>query len=126
MAAGKRFFRFISSMKFAIILLVILAIMCSIGSLVTQNQSYSWYAARYSERTAALIIALHLDDAFHSWYFILITAFLCINLLFCNIIRLPGLVKRTRNGGTLRERLGIWGAWITHVGVLLLILGFGL
>ena len=126
MSAGKRFLRFISSMRFAIILLVILAIMCSIGSLVTQNQSYSWYAARYSERTAALIIALHLDDAFHSWYFILITAFLCINLLFCNIIRLPGLVKRTRNGGTLRERLGIWGAWITHVGVLLLILGFSL
>ena len=68
-------------MKFAVALLVILAIACSLASLVTQGQTYSWYAQRYSERTAALIIALHLDDAFHSPWFITITAFLTLNLL---------------------------------------------
>lgn len=104
-------------MRFAIILLVILAVVCSLGSLITQGQTYSWYASRYSERTAALIIALHLDDAFHSWWFILISSFLCINLVFCNIIRLPSLLKRP---------IGYWGSWICHVGVLLLILGYGL
>ena len=126
MSVLKRIWKFISSMRFAIILLVVLAVTCSIGSLVTQNQSYAWYASRYSERTAAMIVALHLDDAFHSWYFILITAFLCLNLTLCNIIRLPGLIKRTGKASGLRERLGIWGAWVTHVGVLLLILGFSL
>ncbi len=113
-------------MKFAIILLVILAVTCSIGSFVTQGQTYSWYSARYSERTAALILALHLDDVFHSWYFILISSFLCLNLFLCNVIRLPGLIGRTRKGGSFRERSGIWGAWVTHVGVLLLILGYSL
>ena len=73
----KKIWKFISSMRFAIALLLVLAVACSIGSLVTQNQTYAWYAQRYSERTAGLIVALHLDDAFHSWWFIAINAFWC-------------------------------------------------
>ena len=126
MPVWKKIFRFISSMKFAIILLVILAVMCIVGSFVTQGQAYSWYSTRYGERTAALILALRLDDVFHSWYFILISSFLCLNLLLCNVIRLPGLIGRTKKGSCLRERIGIWGAWVTHVGVLLLLLGYSL
>ena len=122
----KKIFRFISSMKFAIILLVVLAVTCSIGSFVTQKQTYAWYSTRYSERTAALIIALRLDDVFHSWYFILISAFLCLNVLLCNAIRVPSLIRRTKQETEWRRRLGNWGAWVTHVGVLLLILGYSL
>ena len=48
----KKIWKFISSMRFAIILLVVLAVACSVASLVTQGQSYSWYAERYSERAA--------------------------------------------------------------------------
>ena len=76
-------------MQFAVILLIILAAACTAGSLITQGQTYAWYAQNYSERTAALILTLHLDDAFHSWWFIVISAFLCLNLLFCNIVRFP-------------------------------------
>ena len=126
MPVWKKIFKFISSMKFAIILLVILAVTCIVGSFVTQGQTYSWYSARYSERIAAMILALRLDDVFHSWYFILISAFLCLNLLLCNVIRLPGLISRTKNSSFLREKIGIWGAWVTHVGVLLLLLGYSL
>ena len=126
MAFLRRFFRFISSMKFALILLVILVLMCVAGSFVTQGQTYVWYTSQYSERTAAAIIALRLDDVFHSWYFILISGFLCLNLLLCNVVRLPGLVRRTRSEQTTRAKLGCWGAWVTHVGVLLLILGYSL
>lgn len=126
MSVWKKILRFISSMKFALILLVILAVTCSIGSFVTQKQTYAWYSARYSERTAALIMALRLDDVFHSWYFIAISAFLCLNLMACNVVRLPALIKRTKGAKGPRSRLGLWGAWITHVGVLLLIAGFSL
>ena len=166
----KKIWKFISSMQFAMILLVVLAIACTVSSFVTQGQTYSWYAATYSERLAAIIIALHLDDAYHSWWFILINAFLCINLLLCNVIRLPQLISRTKNEGdpikvatgaaetatgiekpetifeklhmpkpikttdeagremlfSSKNRIGLWGAWVCHFGVLLLILGFSL
>ena len=166
----KKVWKFISSMRFAIALLIVLAVACSIGSLITQGQTASWYAQRYSERTAALIIALGLDDAFHSPWFIAITAFLCLNLTLCNLVRLPQLIRRTRaftdpaaalkgegdvrcDGAdpdavfaalrmpkavpcraadgrearfTAKHAAGLWGAWVCHLGILLLILGFAL
>lgn len=171
MKAIKKTWKFLCSMRFAILLLVVLAIACSVGSLVTQGQSYDWYAQRYSERTAGLIVALGLDDAFHSAWFIVITAFLCLNLLLCNLTRLPQLIRRTQAEGkpdgalrtqgdvtservpdpeaafarlrmprpepcktedgrkalfSSKHRAGLWGAWVCHLGILLLILGFGL
>ena len=167
----KKFWKFISSMRFAIALLLILALACAAASLIPQNQTYEWYSQRYSDRTAALIMALRLDDAFHSAWFIAITAFLCVNLLLCNLLRLPQLIRRTRAEsrpeGALklsgdisapdvddpeaafarlrmprpapcktedgrdalfaaRHTAGLWGAWVCHLGILLLILGFGL
>ena len=168
----KKAWRLLASMHFAIFLLILLAAACSAGSLVTQGQTYMWYAQRYSERTAALIIALHLDDAFHSWWFILITAFLCLNLLLCNVLRAPQLIRRSRRWGgppvsdpapsydasavcaseeeargllgrlgmrNIREsgsgekilyacknRAGLWGAWVCHLGILFLIAGYSL
>ncbi|MBQ7599431.1 MAG: cytochrome c biogenesis protein ResB [Clostridia bacterium] len=162
----KKIWKFLTSMKFAVILLIILAVACSVSSLVTQNLSYEQYSQQYGERTAAVIMALHLDDAYHSWWFIAIAVFLCLNLLVCNLLKLPSLIKRTKNAlkyeaadssftvypgvkdplsvlkslrmpvpenanGTDRlvshsNTAGLWGAWICHLGVLLLIIGFTL
>ena len=161
--------RFLSSMPFAIALLVLLAAACAFSSTVSQGLTYDQYAAEYGERTAGLIIALRLDDAFHSWWFIGLSAFLCLNLLCCNLVRLPALLKRIRmftdpekttvakasaeacgqgdprsvfsalrfpkpqegRNTDGRERLfsaghiaGFWGAWVCHLGIILLILGF--
>ena len=163
--------KFISSMPFAIALLVLLAAICAVSSAITQGLTYEAYAAQYGERTAGLILALRLDDVFHSWWFIGLSAVLCLNLLCCNLIRLPALLKRSRAyadvkmwlaagegqaeaGGSepeklfralgmpepkpsetaegkkilfaTRNRAGLWGAWVCHLGILLLILGFAL
>ena len=164
----KKIGRFLSSMPFAIALLVLLAAACAFSSTVTQGQSYEYYNAQYGERTAGLILALRLDDAFHSWWFIGLSAALCLNLLCCNLIRLPlrsrafanpesfissgsgvteacgsepeKLLKalgmpdakemKTADGRrilfSVRNRPGLWGAWVCHLGILLLILGFAL
>ena len=166
----KKIGKFLSSMPFAIMLLVLLAAACALCSTVPQGLAYEQYAAQYGERTAGLILALRLDDAFRSWWFIGLSAVLCLNLLCCNLIRLPALLRRITafadpekaaetgnaaaegNGdpgklfaalrlpkpvegrtGDGREtlfaagsRAGFWGAWVCHLGILLLILGFAL
>ena len=163
----KKIGKILSSMPFAITLLVLLAAACAMCSTIQQGQAYEYYAAQYGERTAGFIMALRLDDAFHSWWFVGLSGFLCLNLLCCNLIRLPALLKRVRSfaspdvitpgnataevAGTCdphrlflalhlpkpREDakgalfaagngIGLWGAWICHLGILLLILGFAL
>lgn len=167
----KKIGRFLSSMPFAIVLLVLLAIFCAFSSTVSQGLTYDQYAVEYGERAAGLILALRLDDAFHSWWFIGLSAFLCLNLLCCNLIRLPALLKRVRTFkdpektattkataeacgqedprsvfselGLTKPRegrntdgqemlfsaghtAGFWGAWVCHLGIILLILGFTL
>ncbi len=166
----KKLLKILGSMGFAITLLVVLAAACVVASFVTQGQSYEWYARVYSERAATLIVSLGLDDAFHSWWFLTLTAFLCGNLLLCNLTRLRPLVARTRREAdpatalscpadaraegiadplpvfkklglpkpktweaedkkalfSGKNRLGLWGPWVCHLGILLLIVGFAL
>ena len=159
------------TMQFAMILLGILIAACVCGSVISQEKAFSWYSEAYGERMAAFITFMHLDDVFHSWWFVLITGFLCLNLLLCSILRLPVVLKQwgtrgslenirrktssvsaTMSGGpevlfdqmhfrgvrettgtegqrilySIKGQAGLWGAWVCHLGVLVLILGFAL
>ena len=77
---------------------------------ITQGQIYEWYAQIYSDRIAALIIALSLDDAFHSWWFAPITAFLCVNLLMCSVLRFPQ-IRRNWLGFHVSTAIIAYGAF---------------
>lgn len=176
--------RFLCSMKCAVILLVILAVACTAGSLIPQGQTAAYYTANYAESVAGAILLFHLDDVFHCWWFVGLTLFLCVNLLACNVLRFPALRKRMKEGFTatkriaewdgvpaavtaeepeeifkrlgfrnvtrgvmavtrltqtddagpesvptryaVRRRTGVWGAWLCHLGMLVVIAGFGL
>ena len=165
----RKVLRFLGSMRLAIVLMALLALACIAGSLIPQGLAQTQYAARYSERGAALLVGLRLDDVFHAWWFLALTVCLCGNLLFCNLRRLPQLLRRTREAAdpalrgqptvtvegvadpeavfarlrmpkpaetadaegrplrfSVRSRLGLWGAWVCHLGVVLLVAGFAL
>ena len=167
----KKIYRFLSSMPLAITLLILLAAACALCSGIQQGQDLSWYVKQYGERTGAFIFALHADDAYHSWWFLILSGFLCVSLLLCNLIRVRQLAKRTKKAqdveailcekenvscgqvedpkslfekmkmpaprevrtadgrealAAYRNTAGIWGAWICHLGILLLIIGFAL
>ena len=166
----KKIWKFLSSMGFAIFLLVLLAAYCALASVVPQGEDYAWYAQQYSPRIAAVILLLHLDDAFHSGFFIALSGFLILNLLACNLVRFPALLRQTRQDPktglpdapaeaqaegvrdptavftalglaaprrftaedgrevlyAVKHRAGLWGPWVCHLGMVLLILGFGL
>ena len=164
----KKICKFIASMRFAIILLIVVAIACVVGSLVPQGEQFALYRDSYSERTAAFILAFHLDDVFHSWWFITLVALLCLSVLLCNLTRVRSLIQQTKHAADpvhaiaetptatasgvvdpepvfrrlhfyrpvkaavdgkdvlfgCRNRLGFWGAWVCHIGIVLIVLGY--
>ena len=75
--------RFLCSMKFAIILLVVIVLVCTVGSVVPQGKDASWYTANYSRQAAGAVMLFGLDDVFHSWWFIV----LIVNCLFYDLIK---------------------------------------
>ena len=165
----KKIGKFLSSMGFAVSLLVLLAAACALSSLVEQGLTQEAYAAMYGDTWASVIMALQVNDAYHSVWFIALSAFLCLNLILCNVSRFPAFLRRyraekdaaaaLRTVGDLGEipaedpekvfaglgmrtlkkcaaedgrealfaqknRLGTWGAWVCHLGILILIAGF--
>lgn len=89
----KKIIRFLRSMQFGMILLV-LVIACSVaGSLIVQQREPMEYVNRYGEGAARVILALQLNDVFSSVYFLVLMAALCLNLTLCSLVRLPRTVK---------------------------------
>jgi len=157
-------------MVFALILLALLVAACLAGSVISQGQAESYYITNYSSAVSSVILTLKLDDVFHCAWFIVLTAALCLNLLCCNLLRFPAIIKRMKacvpetintsalpadcelNGDAstlfrelgfsktqeysaadgsdgiyaVRNRIGLWGAWLTHLGILIIIVGFAL
>ena len=111
-------------MPLAITLLVLLAAACAVCSTVPQKESLEWYREYYGERTGSLIAGLYADDAYHSGWFIALSGFLCLSLIMCNLTRIRPLIRRTKSGE--EGKAGIWGAWVCHLGILLLVVGFSL
>ena len=100
--------RFLCSMKCAVILLIMLALVCTAGSLIPQGQTAAYYAANYAESLAGAVLLFGLDDVFHCWWFVGLTLFLCANLLACNVLRFPALMKRMKEGFTAVKRIAEW------------------
>ena len=84
--------KFIRSMRFGILLLVLIALLSVLGSVIPQGRSLDWYAQSYP-RTQALLLALQLDDVFTSWYFAALLALLCLNLALCSVSRIAAVVR---------------------------------
>lgn len=72
-------------MKFGLILLGLVVVFSVAGSLIEQTQEPMYYVRKFSWYD--ILFKLQLDDVFHSWYFYLVTALLCLNLTFCSILR---------------------------------------
>ena len=96
----KKFLRVFYSMKFAIVLLIILSIVCTIVSVIPQARVENYYITSYSALVSNLILFFGLDNAFTSWWFCILMALLCANLLLCSIIKYPQIIKNYKNGYT--------------------------
>ncbi len=86
---------FFSSVKLAMVLLIILAIASILGTVVPQRgQGAVEFARGLSPGMHSFLSALNIFDMYHSFWFRLLIGFLALNLIICSIDRFSGAWKR--------------------------------
>ena len=96
----KKVFNYLRSMRFGILLLVLIALCSAAGTVIPQGREIAWYAQNY-RAFHGYILLLHLNRVFESWYFIALLVLLCLNLSLCSILRIRRVVKAAK-GETAR------------------------
>ena len=91
----KKVFNFLRSMRFGILLLVLIAALSVVGTVIPQGREISWYAQTYQSFHGTILL-LRLNHVFESWYFIALLALLCLNLTLCSILRIRSVVRASK------------------------------
>jgi len=106
--------RFFSSVRLAVILIIIIIGLSLVGALLIQvpqeikkdPQAYSqWVSTAAADKVgfwSKLLSALHLFDVFHSPWFIIANSLLMINILICSLNRWSS-IKLSIRGGSIRQ-----------------------
>ena len=84
----------LSSMRFAIALLVILSIASIIGTVLTQDDPYPNYVNQFGPFWADIFRSLSLYTVYSSWWFMLILAFLMVSVSLCVIRNAPKMALK--------------------------------
>lgn len=90
---GRALFELFSSMRFAVSLLVILAIASIIGTVLKQNQPYPDYIFEFGDFWFPPFEWLGLFDVYHASWFLLILAFLVTSTSLCIYRQFPGVMR---------------------------------
>ncbi len=85
----KKALSFFRSMRFGMILLVLVMICSLAGSLIPQGENAMTYVRAYGSDAAKVFMDLGFTDIFHTWYFYTLEILLCGNLILCSILRFP-------------------------------------
>lgn len=90
---AEKVWKFLSSVKLAVVLLIILAIVSVIGTVIQQNEPPEKYLREYSQATVNLFETLGFFDMYHTWWFVLLLFLLTANLTVCTLERFPATWK---------------------------------
>jgi cytochrome c biogenesis protein len=82
---------FFASIKLAMFLFLIIAVMATIGTVIQQNDRADVYIKEYGEEAYRWFLRLGWTDIYHTWYFTSLLALLCINSLTCFYQRFPAI-----------------------------------
>ena len=86
-------YRFLSSVRFTMLVLPFIAASCVLGTLVKQQATPEEYLAQFSDSTYAILRFLRITDVFHAPWFLLLIGLFVVNLVFCTIDRLSLLLR---------------------------------
>lgn len=87
---------FFRSMKFGLILMLLICICSLIGSVIPQGYETIYYEQNFGEY-GKFITGLKLNDIFASIYFIGLLFLLCVNLILCSILRFKTIKNSYKN-----------------------------
>jgi len=102
--------KFFSSIKLAIWLLAVIAILSLIGTFIPQNESPEFYIEKIGHAGYSALLKTGLGNIYCSWWFMLSLILLSLNLAVCLVNRLPLKIR------TL-------GTFISHLSILVILLG---
>lgn len=86
-AAAARAVALLSSMRFTVGMLALAAAACAGGMVIPQGEPRGVYEKAYGRFLANVLHASGLTDVYHSWWFILLMAAVCVSVLVCTVRR---------------------------------------
>ena len=90
----KSIIQFLSSVKLAIILIIIITLASILGTFIPQQRSIAEYAARY-DQFSSLLIRLEITNLYHSWWYIILLFLFSLNILVCTLTRFTPKLRRS-------------------------------
>jgi cytochrome c biogenesis protein len=95
--ALRRALELLSSMRFAIALLVVLAIASIVGTVLTQDDPYPNYVNQFGPFWADIFRGLSLYTVYSAWWFMLILGFLIVSVSLCVLRNGPKMIADTKS-----------------------------
>ncbi len=86
----------LAGIRLTILLCILLAFVCLIGTLIPQRLTAVQYADSYGPVGARVVASLGLSDIYHSLGFVGLLCLLAVNLLACSAKRFPNVWRATR------------------------------
>ena len=90
---SKSAWKFFTSVKLTVFVLLFLAATSIIGTLIPQNASMAFYHRKYGEVFSKIFSSFDIFDMYHSWWFLFALGLLAVNIIICSIDRLKSTWK---------------------------------
>lgn len=88
-----------SSVKLALLILILIAVTSIIGTVIPQKEAAEFYVSNYGATYAQIFQILDIPDMYNSWWFLALLFLLCFNLVICSFDRFPGVWKQVKADG---------------------------
>nr|YP_011005335.1 Cytochrome c biogenesis protein [Chorda asiatica]QWK43079.1 cytochrome biogenesis protein [Chorda asiatica]WAM62198.1 Cytochrome c biogenesis protein [Chorda asiatica] len=97
----KRFFKYLANLKLAIVILIVIALLSSIGSIVEQSKDILFYQKNYSTLIFnipfwKILLFLGFNNIYSTWWFLLLLGILGLSLACCTILQQLPTLKFSR------------------------------
>ncbi len=97
----KRFFKYLANLKLAILILLIISIIISIGTIIEQNKELIFYQKNYSTLIFniplwQILLFFGVNNIYSAWWFLLLLGLLGLSLACCTIIQQLPTLKFSR------------------------------